>query len=207
LANDLNAGPNGAAVTAPNSGAGGAAFHVVAAQGASLTYDASPAMGAYAAQHALSSRGNAYYEWDGTFTTSYGRVYVWLDDQPDGALRLVRLTSGGSLRAALDVLRTGYLRFVDSANRTIAATTTSIATGRWVRIEWRVSHGTGTVEIRLYNDAGSTSPTVTVTSGSGSALGPSATAVQIGRSGSQSSAITFWTDNPAVSTGGWLGRA
>jgi hypothetical protein len=132
-------------------------------------------------------------------------VYLWLDADPTAALRLMRAASNNTLRFAIDILANGQVRIVDSANRTIATTTSTIATGRWVRLEWSADQSQGRAELRLFNTADSTTPTAIATSPSGQALGTSTGQVQIGRSGSQAFAITFWTDDPAVSTTGFPG--
>jgi hypothetical protein len=62
------------------------------------------------------------------------------------------------------------------------------------------------VTVRLFNDADAISPTATLVS-SGGSIGDSTGQVQLGRSGSQSFAVTFWTDEPAVSTTGSPGPA
>jgi glycosyl hydrolase family 26 len=205
--NSLNVGPDEGSITAGGSSSGGDAFSSVQIDGgASLRYDNAHAIGAFGARHTVPSRGNAYYEWGGNFTSWYGRIDVWLGANPTGALRLMRAASGGSLRCAIDLLPSGQLRVVDSANRTIASSSATFATGRWIRIEWSVSHPQGRVTVRLFNDANATSPTATLVS-SGGSIGGSTGQVQLGRSGSQSFSVTFWTDEPAVSTTGFPGPA
>jgi hypothetical protein len=76
-----------------------------------------------------------------------------------------------------------------------------------VRIEWRVAHAPGVVTIRFYDDAGSTEPTDRVSSRARSSIGPSVDEVDLGRSGSQPFAFTFWTDEAALSSRGYPGPA
>ena len=202
----MNVGPDESAIAAAGSSQAGNAFNAIGVHnGGSLVYDTAHARGSFAARHSLPSRGDSYYEWDGNLTRWYGRVYLWLDANPTSALRVIRAASNNTLRFAIDILASGQVRIVDSANRTIATIANTIATGRWVRVEWSADQSQGRVELRLFNTADSTTPTAVATSASGAALGTSTGQVQIGRSGSQAFAITFWTDDPAVSTTGYPG--
>jgi hypothetical protein len=124
---------------------------------------------------------------------------VWFDAYPSGIARIVRGVEGSDLRFAIDVLSNGRVRAVDSVNTQIVVTPVAITRAGWVRIEWRVDHGSGAIEIRLYNDPSSTTPTTTATSASGRSIGARVTAVQFGRSGHQQTVGAFWTDEPAVS--------
>ena len=74
-----------------------------------------------------------------------------------------------------------------------------------MRIEWGVNHATGQVEVRLFNSPNLTTPTESVVSATGQAIGPSTDTVQIGRSGRQAFSTVFWTDDPAVGTAGFIG--
>ena len=68
-----------------------------------------------------------------------------------------------------------------------------------------VNHDVGSVQILLFNSPNLTTPTETLLSPDGVAIGPDTDQVQIGRSGSQRSSTEFWTDDPAISTGGFVG--
>ncbi len=206
LRNPLDTGPTGAAVgTSTSSGTPFGA--VVTTSGSSLTYDRTHAFGAYSAKHVLRSGGDAYYEWDGTRSLSYGRVYVWMGSLPPSNLRLVRERSGSILRCALDVMPDGTLAWVDQNNQTILSTSRAISTGMWVRIEWKVDQTSGTVKISFSNSYSSSSSTESVSSASGRNIGSSADEIQIGRSGSEPFDFTFWTDTPAISSSGFIGTA
>ena len=109
------------------------------------------------------------------------------------------------MRFAIDVLENGSLSLKDSENRTIVTTSSSILTGGWVRIEWMVNQAAGSVTILLFNSPNDTDPTETLLSPDGVSIGPDTDQVQIGRSGSQHYSTEFWTDDPAIGTGGFLG--
>ncbi len=85
--NGLNAGPQGANVQA-RRGAVAPFDFVSTTRGATLTYDNTHARGAFSAKHVLNDGSDAYYQWNGTRSVWYGRIYVWLDAHPNGDLRL-----------------------------------------------------------------------------------------------------------------------
>ena len=126
---------------------------------------------------------------------------------PPGRRRAPDPSSGvGSLRFAIDVLESGRLSLKDSENRTIVTTSSSILTGGWVRIEWMVNQAAGSVTILLFNSPNLTDPTEMLLSPDGVSIGTDTDQVQIGRSGSQRYSSEFWTDDPAIGTGGfWTG--
>ena len=110
------------------------------------------------------------------------------------------MNPGPVLRCALEIMPNGTLRWADQYNRTVIATTDPIALRKWVRIEWMVDHISGRMAIKLFNVANSSKPIEEVESPTNRAIGPPAQEIQIGRSGSQPFEITFWTDEPALST-------
>ncbi len=160
-----------------------------------------------AVKHVLAAGDDAYYAWDVTMASRsslYGRVYVWFDAFPkSGLTRLVRGMSQGQLAFAVDVLANGKIRAVDSKNGKLFSSAQSVATGRWVRIEWSANFATGVVQVRIFNDATSSTPTETKTSQTSRPIGTQVDAVQFGRSGHQDVAATFWTDRPALSAAGY----
>jgi hypothetical protein len=202
LANSFDGGVAGASLAGDDSSGGGTPFDVVVTSGgSSLTYDSTHAMGTgLSARHAVGDRENAYYGWSTPFGERpilKGRVYVWFDALPRQDLRLVRAVDGSSLRWAIDVLAGGRVRVRDGANRTLVTSAIHISTGAWVRLEWTANHRSGTFALSISNDP-SRVVTRTTTSGPGRSIGPSVGQVQIGRSGTQKSSATFWTENPAL---------
>ncbi|MFN8233345.1 MAG: hypothetical protein U0V56_07705 [Actinomycetota bacterium] len=147
------------------------------------------------------------YRWDRSFSswsTWYGRVYVWFDQLPSGDLRLVRGKDPSGLSFAIDLLKSGRLRAKDQVNGTIAQTWSPIATMGWVRIEWRVDAVNGQIDLLIFNSPNSATPTDAATSGPGRRIS-APSEVQIGRSGTQPFSATFWTDDPAISATGYPG--
>src|SRR4029079_7495893 len=134
----------------------------------------------------IGSGQDSYYGWRSAFGTRslwFGRTYVWFDQKPRGDLRLVRALNGDKLSFSITVMRNGHLTVKDGVNATIATTAGTIATRGWVRIEGKVSHQTGVVEVKFFNDPSSTVPSGTATSPSRQAIGSFTDTVQIGRSG------------------------
>jgi hypothetical protein len=205
--NDLDLGTQGAPVLAGQAGAGEPFSKVVTSSGATIAYDDAHALGLFSAKHGVTSNGNAYYQWTGLRSMWYGRVYLWLGHPPTGGVRLIRGSTNNVLRCALDILPDGTVRWVDQHNNPILTTTTPLEFRRWVRVEWGVDHLSGQVTIRLYNSANSSVATERAASALHRAIGPSAREIQYGRSGTQQSRYTFWTDGPALSSTGYLGAA
>lgn len=198
----------GSALSTGWSGGAGSPFDVVVNNGGSVALDATHTRGVgLSVKHTVGIRGNAYYGWGPSFAwapTWYGRTYVWFDALPTGDVRLVRAEGSGSLRFAIDVLRNGRLRLKDGGNITIATTKGAILTGGWVRIEWGVDQRTGTIQVQLFNSPNLTIATETFVANSALVTG-STDEVEIGRSGSQNFSTVFWTDDPAISTRGYVG--
>ena len=207
LRNDLDLGPQGAPVQAQTGGGGDPFSRVITTDGSSITYDATHALGRFAARHNVTSGGNAYYQWTGPRSIWYGRLDVWIGRRPPSGLRLIRGSSNRAFRCALDLMPDGSLQWDNHRNHAIVATTEPIALRRWVRIEWKVDHIHGQVTIKLFDAPDSPRATQTVMSAAGAAIGPSVREIQFGRSGTQPFAFTFWTDLPALSSIGYIGPA
>jgi Glycosyl hydrolase family 26 len=206
LTNQLNAGPQGASIQTGGGAGRSDPFDTVSAtNGSTLTYDRHHAFGRYAAKHVLRPGSDSYYGWSGTRTLWFGRIYVRLKTLPSQNLRLVRADMDGDLRCSIDVMPSGALQFNDQNNAPVVSTSIPVNTRRWVRIEWRVNHETGSVTIKLFDRPNSTRPTQVVSANPGPAIGFSADGFQFGRSGNQPFGLAFWTDNPALSSTRYLG--
>ena len=191
----------GAPIQAGGNGRRGDPFDEVSVtNGGSLTYDRHHARGRFSAKHVPQPGGDSYYGWTGTRELWFGRLYLRLKALPIQNLRLIRAASGGVLRCSIDVMPSGALQFNDQRNQPVVSTSIPVNTQRWVRIEWRVNHLTGKVEIKLFNRPNSAKATQVVRADPGSGIGSSADRFQFGRSGHQPFAVTFWTDDPALSS-------
>ena len=212
FANTLNAGTLGATLSPTDSGgANGMAFDTVVTNGGGrLVYDNTRTRGiGLSARHTVGAGGNAYYEWNrslGSPSVWYGRVYIWLNALPAGDIRLIRGESAsGDLELVIEVTRRGTMRIRDGSNQIIGTTHQAVLTSGWVRLEWKVNHATGQVELRVFNSPNLTTPTETLVTATGRAIGALPAQVQIGRSGTQAFFADFWTDDPALSTTNFIG--
>ena len=211
FANSLNAGVLGATLSTSNSGGGsGVAFdQVVATGGAQLVYDNTYTRGVgLSAKHTAGPGGNSYYEWNsslGAPSVWYGRVYTRFAALPSGDVRLVRAQGGDNLELVIEVTRRGTIRVRDSQNTIIATSIQPIITGGWVRLEWKVDHASGRIEVRVFNSPNLTTPSEILVTAPGQNIGARPDEVQIGRSGTQAFSSVFWTDDPALSRIGFVG--
>ncbi len=188
LLNSFAGGTIGTPVSTMNSGgaSGDALDDVTVTIGSTMEYDNTHAVGAMAVRHRVAAGGDAHYTWETPVPPEgrwYGRVYVWFDSYPSGIARIVRGQESRALRLAIDVTSSGKVRVVDSANNQILVTSAAISRSTWVRLEWAVDHGMGTVELRLYNDASSSTPSAVATSSAGRSIGDLVTGVQFGAVG------------------------
>lgn len=131
----------------------------VAANGSAKYDNAHVKFGSLAAkfQSVTAAPCTAYVAWTtalGTVVDHYGRAYVWPNEnwQTTG---FIRWFSGASAFAAgLYLTGTNTIQLRDAANVS-QATTPSIGTGAWVRIEWHVVHSltVGQIEVKLFTGA------------------------------------------------------
>jgi hypothetical protein len=107
----------------------------------------------------------------------------------------MQLGQGTTRGARLDVLTTGKIRAYDAPGTTVD-TTTSVATGQWIRIEWHVIHSAtvGQIEVKLFNTASDVSPTETLTSPANLDTLANATRFDIGVNAGQASGINNGID-------------
>jgi hypothetical protein len=187
------------------------AFNIVeVGPGSALTFDATHAMGpGLAAKHIISSASDASYGWTGAFGEHdvwYGRTYVWVD-RFRCEVRLVGATDDGRSSMAIDIAKTGRIRIRDAALRNVGTSAGLIATRGWVRIEWKVDHAAGIVEVRLFNNATATVPTETFATSPGRSIGARTDGVVFGLPVGGGGTAIFWTDDTAVSWSGYLGRS
>jgi hypothetical protein len=213
VSNSLDGGIAGITLSPTNTGGtSGVPFDDVQIPvGASLVFDPTHARGGVglAAKHIVKPGQGASYGWSTTFgdhTLWYGRLYVWVD-RIRGDLRVVRAADGGVQELAIDVVKGGRVRVRGANEVTLGVTSQGIQTRGWVRIEWMVDHAAGRVELRLFNNPNATTPTETLRTGSGAAIGSATDEVWFGPDGPQPSTATFWTDDAALGSAGYLGRA
>ncbi len=202
--NGLNGGPDGAPLG--DGGSGSQLVTTTVSAGAHLVFDDDKApYGKFAAKHILPSEtADSYYEWRGERLLWYGRIYVRLKQLPSDNLRIIRARYASDLRGSINVSPGGALVFMDQDNDVVMRTATPILTRRWVRIEWVIDHPDQAATVMLFNRPNSQTATEIVSSNDVD-IGYSTNEYHFGRSGSEDFAVTFWTDGPAISSGGFLG--
>jgi hypothetical protein len=209
--NPLDVGSVDTSVTTTSSGAGGSALdEVVASDGASIVFDTLDGTNnsrGLSARHTAPAGQPAYYDWKQSFRwqpTWYGRVYVRFDGEARGKVRIIRAKDDQSIRFSISVDRDGHVSIADAARDVVAMSSKQIDRRGWVRVEWKVDHASGTLEVRFYNDASSSRPDDVVLV-SHRNLGEATSRVSFGRVDQRSFATRLWTDSPALSILGWIG--
>ncbi len=168
---DFELGTQGATIATGDTGSANAwSVITVPGNGGSLTYDNTHAYGSRAAKMVTGSPGSAgALRWSsgalGTFTDSYGRLYLWTSANPSSnAVSLVIIASSTVVRCRIKVNTAGKIELADSSNVVQFTSTNSIGLSQWVRLEWHVvlSSTVGHMECKLFNSPDSITPTETV---------------------------------------------
>ncbi len=212
LTNNAEGGSLGATVGTGGSGSGSAWNAVVGTP--LITYDDVHAHGDLAYKVALTGTTTAQQlVWDstsvGTVSEMWGRLYLWSSAHPaDNRFGLVRFLVGGAQAARLIYETNGTLVISDAGNAPEVTTTATVATGQWVRIEWHIVFvaAAATIELRLYTDAESTTPTEVVSTAAAIGVGVNCDRVEVGAFlNALPSTWTGWIDDIEVNTTGWPG--
>lgn len=215
--NSFDAGTDGAAISAANSGGGsGDAFDAVTVSvGSSVTYDAANALHGgmcMACDPAPSAIGYVEYRnaTIGAQANWYGRFYIKAPTIPFGASVVVcdlRDSTTAVNRSRVSFTSSGQLRITDAAGGVVATSTAVLTAGAWARVEFHFfgDPTVGMLEAKLFKTVESTSPTETI---SGSALNTGGTVDRI-RFGQDTSPATdigvFYLDELALSATGYPG--
>lgn len=207
LTNSADGGTLGATVSAANSGgASGNAFDSVVGT-PTITFDNTHSLGpfAYKVIGGASAQQMVWSTAQGTIAQQYGRLYLYTTGNPSGVTGIVRWLVGGAQAARLRLETTGALTISDAGNAAEITTTNAIALNQWIRIEWHVVFvaSNATIEIKLFNNADSATPTETVTSTTAAGLGVNCDTTQLGSF--NSSTWTGWMDAIEINDTGYPG--
>jgi hypothetical protein len=207
LANVFEGGSDTTVITAANSGgASGDAFSAVLGNPTfSVDHPHSGSLG---------MKVDAASEWVnwtglGSLTTDvWIRFYYWVAAKPVGSdLRFARFhTNTGATSGYLSHRDdNGFLMVLNAAGTGTAVGSVVVATSQLVRIECRIRSATsnGQMEWRLYNSADSATIDDT-NSSSTMVLGANTDEAKFGNS-TTTPTTTFYMDDVAVSTAGWIG--
>lgn len=163
------------------------------------TYDSTRVKdGSYSAQVVIPATRKVFYWSQSAVTDQYGRVYVYFTAVPTStAVKFCGAESSGGVRAAYLAHTTSGKLSAISAGGTVITTTASIELDRWVRIEWHFIHSdtTGQMEIKLFNDPNSETPTEVQTSASNIDTNASSNFFLFGKLDTDGSdGYTYWLD-------------
>jgi hypothetical protein len=168
--NDFESGSDTTVISGANSASPTALDSVINSPVFSATQKAH---GSLSARFQTIGAGTQYMAWStagGTMTDHYGRCYVYLDI---GALtniaqvRFLEFRNASGLTCFIRPKTSGTARVTEIADSGggVAATGTTVWTkNQWVRIEWHIVHSAtvGTIDVRVYNSADSTTIDETV---------------------------------------------
>jgi len=171
LVNNAAGGTQGTAVTAANSGGGsGNAWDGVVGT-PTITYDNTRGYAPFSYKAVISGIVTSQQmQWStslGTVTSLYGHIYVYSAAIPTGARTgLVRMSSAGTQVARISMETDGTITFRNSGNGATLTFTNHMPTNQWFRIEYKVlpAVSNGTLEMKLYLNAASSTPDETLTS-------------------------------------------
>ena len=213
--NNFNGGTSGTAISTTNSGGiSGTAFTTVSATN-SATVAFSNAQVAHGNMSAVvsttSTAGVASLQWGsgviGTQTTLYGRAYFYLTASPGTNDAVIEFQSSSGWAGGIQITTARVLLIQNEAFATVTTFTSTIPTGQWVRVEWKLvsSATTGQIVLNYYATKDSTNPTQTYTSAATQNFGANCTGVWFGWNNSHASQPTTYIDDIALSTTGFLG--
>lgn len=169
---DFEQGTNGSAIQTGDTGSG-TAWNTITHTGTStIVYDtAHVAHGTQSAKFTQDSSGSGpnVLEWIAAIGTpaspSYGRLYFYMTANPASVWELAQVATGGivstNMCLYMDITSTGKIRVLGN-NVTLQYTfTNSVALNQWVRVEYLVvpSLSVGQLQVKLFNNADSTTPT------------------------------------------------
>lgn len=138
------------------------------------------------------SAGTEYVSWStggGTLTDHYGRCYCYFDIGANTNIVVARYYEFRNAGLACFIRPAGSGRvteIADAAGSIVATGSVAWAKNQWMRVEWHIVHSltVGTIDVRVYNTADSTTIDETV-SASALNIGANGTSVRIGATTSQ----------------------
>jgi hypothetical protein len=209
--NTFDGGAAGVTLSTSNTGGpSGEAFDDVRVDpGATLVFDATHVRGSgLAAKHIVRAGQSTSYGWDDCFGVRalwYGRVYVWVE-RLRGDLRVVRAVGAGAQGAVVELTKQGKIRIRNASGTVLATSAGGISLRGWVRLEWKIDHTSGVVEVKIFSNPDATTPTETL-SVSGAAIGAFTDTVEFFTPGNATLSATFWTEDAAAGWSAYLGPA
>jgi hypothetical protein len=193
----------------------GAQFDVVNAAGGTITYDSTYCYsGTQSCKIVTTANGDAYFSWGSSgmlitpATQTWFRIFVCQTAWPAATRPLFGFYASGTRNADVILHTNGTLSVRDTNGNTIVTTTSTVPNNAWYRIEGYCTSNasTGQVELKLFASPASATPTETQTSAATQdTLGGPIGETRFGISNAAGSGHTFWMDDPACSTSGYIG--
>lgn len=219
LNNSAEGGSNGVVVTAGSSGgASGEAWQTVNDGTANNTVQFSTAATLFGSMGYLFQTGGTadvgFITWANTMTpalTYYSRVYCqFVGTLPASVYRIFQLTNNSfASSGGVGISGSGKFAVRNSAGTLIQSSTTNVPTDAWCRLELKVfsSATVGQIELKIYLDPYSDTPTETVTTAANvNTLGGNIQGVAFGPDVAVAN-FTMYMDEISVSDLGYIGAA
>jgi hypothetical protein len=213
LSNNFEGGTQGNTIATTDTGSGDAWSVVSIGASATLTYDNTHAhSGTLAAKYVEPATSvNILLEWTGLgsiVTSVYHRIYLYMTAYPAANLWWLRVNnSAGTTSCQIGMDSSGHMLARNAASGAIAALagTVAVALNKWVRLEARCVSSTtvGELEWRLFNTADST--TADETKNATAQVFASDTDRSLMGTIASPVSYTWWMDDLAVATDGWIG--
>lgn len=214
--NTFEGGTDDVTLSAANSGgASGTAFNAVSiGAGNTLTFDNQFARGTMACKVFTDvGAGTSYARWDsalGDLNEVYGRLFIYLTANPGTNFRIVSIvdSTGALTRGGIIITTAGTVRSIRGGGSTVLTTAVPITLNQWVRVEYRLigSVTAGFIEVKLFNNPDSDTPTEVITSANNIDTGGVMSQYRFGVGTSVASIGPYWQDGIAVGVGGYIGK-
>lgn len=199
--NNANGGTNGGTVSYSANASAGSGMDwdfIYIGTNATLTYTDQVARGSLSYKCTLGATSSeSKFEWQRfqPSSTVYIRFYVFLPNLPNGSFRFMEFSDSTQVAWSLGCRSDGKISLRDSAGTSMSISTLSLPTGRWIRLEARVTaHGSsGNSTVKIFTEADSPYPAEVVNSASTFNTAPNGTGISIVRLGIIAAAATNFT--------------
>lgn len=149
-----------------SSDAGDATAWTATPASSALIYDNTrAAVGSLSGKFTVQAGRTVFY-WSMSATDHFGRAYLYTASVPAQHIRVIDPESSGGVRTAPILLHSTQKITIQDSGANILSTSANYSVGQWIRLEWHVIHSAtvGQIEVKLFNNANSSTPTETLTS-------------------------------------------
>lgn len=178
-----------------------------------LTYSNTQAYQTLSCQIILSATPSTpFVEWNSatigsSLTNVWGRIYYWTSGLPNTAAFPVRGFSGGSRAWEIFLDSLGHVNVRDNGGTTRGTGSVAFNVASWFRMEFNMtsSASNGFMEVKLFNNPDSTSPSETITSSGAFSTLTKTDEVRWGENQSNNASRTLYMDNILLNDTGYPG--